>query len=486
MAVSGKRIGLLHHAGGGNLGDDATLYAVMNNIKKRWPDAVISGFTMNPSDTQTRHGIPCYPLRRQTWNFGHAYLKTRLTFKDRVRTAASKSRLLFRVLKAIYIAAIKLPRAFYHEARFLAESFRVIRLFDVLIICGGGQLIESSGSAWAFLGGPWNFPYTIFKWIVLARLARVKPIILNVGAGPLIRSLSKGFVRSALSLADYASFRDEHSRALARRIGFSGTAHVFPDTAYSHTIAALDAARIAGAGGSIVGFAPMAYGDPRLSPEHDRDSYNCFIRTLGLFGSWLIENHYSLTLFCSDIGIDPPSIEDMEAVVRSHNDVARINTNGSVRRVHQWSVGELLENMASMDYVVACRYHAIIFAHLLNIPVLAISPHPKVRTLMQELGLAKYCVDISSCNVNVLADTFRSVVSDRAEIKSRMAEKLACYKEQLARQFNELFPPELARKGRNISSVVGSFVLGLASLANCDFAGDFIASECIARIAEFC
>ena len=105
---------------------------------------------------------------------------------------------------------------------------------------------------------------------------------------------------------------------------------------------------------------------------------------------------------------------------------------------------------------------------------------------MQELGLAKYCVDISSCNVDVLADTFRSVVSDRAEIKSRMAEKLACYKEQLARQFNELFPPELARKGRNISSVVGSFVLGLASLANCDFAGDFIASECIARIAEFC
>jgi hypothetical protein len=51
-------VGLLHHVGGGNLGDDATLDA--DNTKRRWPNAEIAAFSMNPDDTKTRHGItPC-------------------------------------------------------------------------------------------------------------------------------------------------------------------------------------------------------------------------------------------------------------------------------------------------------------------------------------------------------------------------------------------------------------------------------------------
>ena len=48
MAKAGKRIGLLHHMGGGNLGDDGTLDAVLQNIRSRWPDSEIVGLSMNP------------------------------------------------------------------------------------------------------------------------------------------------------------------------------------------------------------------------------------------------------------------------------------------------------------------------------------------------------------------------------------------------------------------------------------------------------
>ena len=68
-AAAGQRthaIGLMDHLGGGNLGDDTTQTAVIQNIKKRWPDARIYGFTMSPSDTEARHGIRTYPLRRRT------------------------------------------------------------------------------------------------------------------------------------------------------------------------------------------------------------------------------------------------------------------------------------------------------------------------------------------------------------------------------------------------------------------------------------
>ena len=70
MAGVGPKIGLLDHMGGGNLGDDATLDAAIQNIRRRWPDAVLIGLSMNPDDTETRHGIPSYAIRRRRWHLG--------------------------------------------------------------------------------------------------------------------------------------------------------------------------------------------------------------------------------------------------------------------------------------------------------------------------------------------------------------------------------------------------------------------------------
>src|SRR5262249_14427576 len=152
------------------------------------------------------------------------------------------------------------------------------RSVDILVICGGGQLLESSGGPWAFVGGPWQFPFTIFKWALLARLTRARCMVLNVGAGPLVRPLSKWFVRSALSLSDYASFRDEQSMAFVNHIGFKGRTYFFPDGAYSLDTPPLSSGPASKRDKVVVGLAPMAYGDPRLSPKHDPIAYNDFIR----------------------------------------------------------------------------------------------------------------------------------------------------------------------------------------------------------------
>ena len=47
---------------GGNLGDGAIQEAVIWNIRRRFPDAAISGITLNPADTVERHRIPSYPI----------------------------------------------------------------------------------------------------------------------------------------------------------------------------------------------------------------------------------------------------------------------------------------------------------------------------------------------------------------------------------------------------------------------------------------
>ena len=232
MVRARKMIGLFHHVGGGNLGDDATLDAVMWNIRQRWPHAVIIALSINPDDTRKRHGIPAYPISAKTWSFGYAPARTGATLKEDVKNLTKQCRILFRLLSAANALAIRLPRAVFRELSFLAASFRVIRSLNVLVISGGGQITEQDG--------PWAFPYTIFKWILLAKFARVKRVFLNVGAGPLTHPVSRFFAKRALLAADYVSFRDGQSQALSEEIGFKEGSLVFPDCAYSLEVPATD------------------------------------------------------------------------------------------------------------------------------------------------------------------------------------------------------------------------------------------------------
>jgi polysaccharide pyruvyl transferase WcaK-like protein len=456
MTESAARIALLHHTGGGNLGDDGTLQAVLQNIKNRWPDAEIIALSMNPDDTRKRHGIDAFPVRQRTWSMGSTPVDNPVTFKQKIKSLLRAYPSIFQLFRGINFIAIGLPITIYREILFFARAIRLVNSLDLLIVCGGGQLIESSGGPWEFVGGPWHFPFTVFKWVFAAKLCRVRCFILNVGAGPLVRPLAKWFVRTASSLADYASFRDADSRRLIHQIGVTRQTHVVCDSAYSlQPTPANGTLNLNSRGNGTVGLAPMAYGDPRLSPKHDPAVYNQFIRQLAAFTSWLLKNGYRVTLFCTDIGIDPHAIEDLERQLRKDDSISLPIANGYLRRVHQWTASELLENMSSTDYLVACRFHAVVYAHLLNVPVLAINHHPKVMAQMNDLGLSEFCINLEDCNLDVMAERFNSLVDNRDAVRLRMVQKLADYRRQLSSQFDELFPPETQRKTTDTCHLVG-------------------------------
>lgn len=416
--------------GGGNLGDDATQDAVIQNIKSRWPDAEIFLFSMNPSDTQARHGIPSYPIRTERWKRGDRHVDRRVTRRARIKSILRKHTFLFQLLKTIKTLTIRVPGRLIEELSFLVKSFQIIRSFDLLIISGGGQLLD----AW---GGPWKFPYTVFKWTFLAKLSRAKCYFLNVGAGPLDHSLGKWFVKSSVRLADYVSFRDADSRKLIEKIGFTGKTQVSADCVYALDPPAPYAHNASRQEEPIVGFSPMAYCDPRVYWQKDQAVYEGFVRNLASFGGWLGQNHYRLALFSTDIWFDSQTIEDVRAALRTVNGDMQSRL---VKHEPITGIDGLLSQMNSMDYVITCRFHGVVFAHLLNKPILALSHHPKVSTLMNDLGLARYCVDIRKCDENMLKETFLSLVSNSDEIRSRMADRLACYKRSLSIQFDQLFP----------------------------------------------
>ena len=426
MARALTQIGLLNHLGYGNLGDDGSLDAVIQNIRRRWPQAVIRGLPLNAYDTERRYGISSYATRRDSNippRLGRAS-NSGVTLKVKLKAAFGKYRFFFMILRAINTVIIRMPKKCLRQLYFLVRSPFITRSLDLLIIWGGGQLRDSCS-------GSWTYAFTMFKWILLAKIWHVKCYIINVGAGPLDLPLSRFFVRQVLALADYVSLRDEKSQMLVQELGFMGRTHVRPHSGYSLDIPAHDLCVLKSRGKASVGLAPMEYSDPRL------------IRTLALFGSWLIKNEYDVALFCSDIGSDPSAVEEVESILRTHTDIASQHSIGSLCRVHQWSTEELLSNMASMDYVVTCRFHGVVYAHMLNKPVLAISYHPKVATLMKDIKLSEYCVDIRTVDPDVLTHTFVSLVGNRDYVKARMTETLACYKKELKGQFDELFPGEV-------------------------------------------
>jgi polysaccharide pyruvyl transferase WcaK-like protein len=403
---------------------------VLQNLRNRWPHAKVIAFTMNPVDTYKRHHVPSYAIRLKWKSAPHNQkaVSSDKGFKARVKRETAKYRKLFALLRAINRVTIETPKLLLQESSFLVESFFLVKDLDLLVISGGGQLLDS----W---GGPWAFPYTIFKWVILAKLAHVKCYFVNVGAGPLEHSLSKWFVKRSLFAADYVSFRDGNSQTLVEQIGFSGKSDVSVDCVYSLDLSIHHTTNFGGQNEAVVGFSPMAYCDPRVYWDENQNIYDNYIEKLASFGEWLVNRQHRIQIFSTEISFDAHAIEDLTVALRN-----RVGASASIGLGTVDGFSELISVIRSSDYVITCRYHGVILAHLMNKPVLAISHHHKVMTLMGDLGFSEYCVDIRKFDLNLLADTFTRLIENRDQIKDRMDDKAKCYNRELMTQFDRLFP----------------------------------------------
>jgi polysaccharide pyruvyl transferase WcaK-like protein len=248
------------------------------------------------------------------------------------------------------------------------------------------------------------------------------------------------FSVASLKAANYVSFRDARSQGLVQDEGFRGAASVVADSAYL-----VDIPQPAPSSGKreklVVGISPMPYPfcDPQEIPSGHQQVYEDYIGKVAAFAASVVKSSFSIELFCSDVGVDPRAIEDLRKVLRDRYQIEL----PPYQPDHD--LAQLLARTATLDYVVTCRFHGVVLAHLLNKPMLGIAHHPKVSTAMASIGLADYCFDIATFDANQLTDAFASLVSHSDEIKRQLVISLAVYRAQLTNQFDELFPPAPAR-----------------------------------------
>ena len=418
--------------GYGNLGDAATQDVVIANIKERLPDVQFVAFSLAPGDTQERHGIPCYPLRRwlyspsQTEDHSNGHSNGQPHLKSKLKKQLAKFPLLHSCAKR----ALNYGR----EVAFCARSYWILRGTDILVISGGGQLDD----LW---DGPWLQVYTVFKFSLLAKLANRKLYFLNVGVGQLKHPLSRFFARWAVQLADYRSFRDLDSQERLKSFGLSLNAltHVYPDSVYGLKIGHASNGPLRPSCAPVVGLNPTGYGDPRIWPHKDNSAYQHYIEKLTRFTKSLLDQGYLVRVFSTDYSVDRYAIKDLRdalsAILPSPELLDQTFPPCSA------SVKDVIRQISDFDFVVTSKYHGIVFSHVLGKPVLSLSYHRKMEVAMQSVGHGRFCANIANFTFDWLTHAFSSLVAESDNLKASFAVAVNANATQLSMQFDNLFPP---------------------------------------------
>jgi polysaccharide pyruvyl transferase WcaK-like protein len=449
MESKSLKIALLTPYTGGNLGDAAIQDAVIENIRKRYPDAVICMITLRPDLTTKLHGVPSFPITP----FAISYYASDLTVAkvtDNVKTppTSNSHSLLNRIknkiktipwfhsfLKSLQQIITRLwsgPNRIYQELFHLARAYKLMKKVDILIVSGGGQLDD-------YWGGPWGHPYALFRWGLLAKATGSKYIFLSVGTCALESKLSIFFIRHALNLANYRSYRDKTSKQLLEDISFTRNDLVYPDLAFSYTGRTKLQYRGSKDDGKVVGVSPIAYLSQHGWPKRNIQVYENYFNTLVAFISTIIRRGYSVVILSTD-GSDRKVVSDIVDSLKNKNE---FDITDKISHPQIQTVEELLNQLNNVDYVVASRLHGVLLSNLCCLPVLAISYDRKVDTYMADAGFPEYSMDIHNIEINSLLKNFESLTTNSGFIQSRLMDNNNSYAYDLKCQYNIIFEGEV-------------------------------------------
>lgn len=383
------KIALFGHFGQYNFGNETTLQAMLHHLRRRVPDAEITCICTRPDVAARAYGI-------RAIQFSRAIVKPWTSHNPFVRLLRK--------------ALIGIPSEFCRW--FMA--FKMLLRTDIFIVPGTGLLTDAFGLA------EWG-PYNAFKWCLIARLCRCRLFFVSVGAGPLSGVLGRFFVKSALSYADFRSYRDESTLKYLNSIGFQTNGdRVYPDLAFSLPKADMPNNNVQERSRPVVGLGMMhrfsMYGGGGRPTD---ECYALYIENLALFTERLLACGYDIRLLIGDLG-DRSVTREFKNLLRER---IPAGCDGRVIDEPACSAEELLTQLTECDFVVATRFHNVLLALLLNKPVISISFHQKCTSLMSAMGLSEYCQDIKELNADQLMEQFREMEVNAGKLKRLIKRK---------------------------------------------------------------
>lgn len=407
-----RRITFFGHFGSSNFGNESTLWAMLQGLRRLWPDASFNCICTCPETAAVAYKITAVPSRA-------AIVKPRI-FRNPVARFARK-------------LLVGIPSELY---RWL-QGFKELWGTDALIVPGTGLLTD----AYTFLN--WG-PYDMFRWSVTAKLCGCKLMFVSVGAGPIYSRAGRFLIKTALSMADFRSYRDVSTQQYLNGIGFRADRDpVYPDLAFSLPEPVIPDGPNAGAHRTVVGIGLMEYAG-RYSVERPTNAiYSAYMEGLLQFVKWLLAHEYNVRLLIGDL-VDTPVTREFRSLLERSG----VYDEEQIIDEPVASVEDLLSQLAATDFVVATRFHNVLLSLLLNKPVVAISFHHKCSSLMAQMGLADYCQDINHLQADELISQFCRLEENAASVRATLAQKVKACRDALDEQYAAILRKMSPEKGR--------------------------------------
>lgn len=430
--MSIRRIGIFGHYGNSNLGDEAIITAVLHHLRGLHPGAELIAFSSNPTDTQSRHGVPAFPIHAAyhlsvAAKPGAGPAPTASPAAGKAAEGGNATPVFLLPLRRLTGRLLRWARNVGPEIATCGRDYQALKGLDLFIMAGSSQFQD-------YFEGAWGFPLTNLKWMLLARLAGAKVVCVSVGAVPMRTRLGKFFLRRGLALASYVSLRDHDSQQVLREAGFRGETSVYPDLAHSlESSPGESEAEQRKDGRRVVAINPMPVYYSEYWPEHDAEKYRRYVRAVGEFADRLAGSGYEV-LFFSTQPKDELVIKDVLSICTAPS-IDR--DGGSSSRSHA-TVAELMRTLRSADVVVATRFHGIVLSLLAERPVLGICYQPKNFQLLGSFGQEAYAIDFESVSADGLWERFKRLEARRAIEAERIGARERECKAALMEQYRRL------------------------------------------------
>jgi polysaccharide pyruvyl transferase WcaK-like protein len=370
-----SRVGLFGLLGSGNIGNDASMEAVLGYLRIAHPEAIVDAMCMGPDRVMAEHGIAAIQLY---WS------RKPGPGPVSVRRVLGKGIDVFRTLAWV-------------------------RRHDVIIVPGMGVLeatlpLRASG-----------VPYAMFVLCASGKICRTKVALVSVGASMIGQQVTRWLFDAAARLASYRSYRDVPSRDAMRDRGVNVASDlVFPDLVFGLPVPSCPPGDP-----RIVGVGVMAYYGGNDDRDRASQIYAGYIKNVTAFIRWLADSGRAVRVFSGDATDDVAVGEIMTRL----GDLAP----GTVTAIPVGTFGDLIEAMAPASTVVATRYHNVMCALKLGKPTISIGYARKNVELMNTMGLANFCQSASALDLEMLKLQFNELEreSDRLgrTVRTRVAEQ---------------------------------------------------------------
>lgn len=393
------RVGLLGPYFSRNLGDTAIQMAVIENLRARIPTLKIVGICPDPKDTVRSLGIAAFPLD------GSGPSITSADLDEPVQTQRQVAGMGERVL-AWWRAPIRIAD--------------LVRSLDLLIVSGGGQLDD-------FWGGAWSHPFAMFIWSALARLCGVRVAFVGVGMDRLSNPLSRFFALSALRLAHYRAFRDAGTLAALKSLGLRASSLLCPDLAFSLALNEPS-------GSSSSNSDPYVAVNPisaKTWAHGGDDRHDVYLRHLAAACEWSAEQGLRVRIVCSQGKMDRPTAVRLAEMIQPR-------FSGRVELRDAPRVPDFLAEVRGAQIVIASRLHGAILSLVAGVPVVAISPLPKVAQLLIDVGLSDYCVELQNFTDTDLIERIRVALDRQSDLQRHVRERTQVFRIGLRRTYDDV------------------------------------------------